>query len=164
MRRCTHPHPPPALHPPFPFTPAPPPHSIYSGGYAPTIGDGAAVYLSAVLKSIAASFLNEAAVRAKTSKANVSDSDGGGAAAAAAAADAAPRIDPAHIQAALMGNRELQRLIVTMTSGGSCEALLHSIHNVYIDCLSTQRAYVNHASYPLHFLNIQPPLSSTAFL
>jgi len=75
----------------------------------------------------------------------VSDSDGGGpssaaAAAAAAAAADAPRIDPAHIQAALMGNRELQRLIVTMTSGGSGEALLHSIHNVYIDCLSNQRA------------------------
>ncbi len=83
--------------------------------------------------------MNEAASRAKTSRANVSDSDGGS---AAAAADAAPRIDPAHIQAALMGNRELQRLIVTMTNGGGSEQLLHSIHNVYIDCLSSQRAYV----------------------
>jgi hypothetical protein len=90
------------------------------------------------------SFLNEAASRAKTSRANVSDSDGGGP--ATAAADAAPRIDPAHIQAALMGNRELQRLIVTMSSGGGGEALLHTIHNVYIDCLSTQRACVTLAA------------------
>ena len=121
-------------------------------------------YLSAVLKSIAVSllhkvqplpcapaaqspllrqvnFLNEAATQAKTSRANVSDSDGGSSSAvAAAAADSAPRIDPAHIQAALMGNRELQRLIVAMSKGGGGEQLLHSIHNVYIDCLSSQRA------------------------
>jgi hypothetical protein len=91
------------------------------------------------------SFLNEAAAQAKTARANVSDSDGGGGgggggSAAAADASAAPRIDPAHLQAALMGNRELQRLIVTMTSGGSGEQLLQSIRNVHIDCLSTQRA------------------------
>ena len=89
------------------------------------------------------SFLNEAAAQAKTARANVSDSDGGGGGgggAAAADASAAPRIDPAHLQAALMGNRELQRLIVTMTSGGSGEQLLQSIRNVHIDCLSTQRA------------------------
>jgi hypothetical protein len=86
-------------------------------------------------------FLNEAATQAKTSRANVSDSDGGSSSAVAAAAvDSAPRIDPAHIQAALMGNRELQRLIVAMSKGGGGEPLLHSIHNVYIDCLSSQRA------------------------
>jgi hypothetical protein len=84
--------------------------------------------------------LNEAAVQAKALRANASDSDGGGGATATDAATA-PRIDPAHIQAAMMGNIELQRLIVTMTSGsGGGEELLHSLRNVYIDCLSTQRA------------------------
>jgi hypothetical protein len=39
-----------------------------------------------------------------------------------------------------MGSSELQRLIVTLTSGSGSEQLLHSMRNVHIDCLSTQRA------------------------